>query len=259
MEQHKIEELVAKYNEGLTDPSEVQQLEQLIESGNVELTQLRSLDRLDEQMIAIESPATSLAMDDRFYAMLAKEKRKESTSFSFSLPSWSWLAPRLAFSVALVVIGFLGGYVMFGRSNNADVKILTAQVSELKEAMMLSLLEKESASDRLKAVSLSNEMDNVSQKVALALVQTLNNDPNVNVRLAALEALTPFAKDGRVREELIRSINKQESPLVQVALAELMGILQEKKSVTEFDRILKDDKTPLEVKKKIKESINVLI
>lgn len=259
MEQNKIDELVAKYNEGLADPSEVLQLEGLIEEGVIELTQLRSLDQLDNQLFAVESPATSLAMDDKFYAMLAKEKRKESTSSSFSLPSWDWLAPRLAFSIALIVAGFAGGYFFNGGNNGSDVKLLTEQVAELKETMMLSLLEKESATDRLKAVSLTTEMDQVSQKVAQALVQTLNNDPNINVRLAALEALTPYSRDGKVREALIRSIGKQDSPLIQVALADLMGLLQEKKSVTEFEKILNDKKTPLEVKNRIKESINVLI
>jgi hypothetical protein len=258
MEQNKIDELVAKYNEGLTDPSEVQQLEQLIENGKVELTQLRSLDRLDDQLLAIESPAISLSLDDKFYAMLAKEKKREATSYSFSMPSWNWLAPRLAFSVALIVAGFGGGYLM-NRGESSDVKLLTAEVADLKETMMLALLEKESATDRLKAVSLTTEMDQVSQKVTQALFQTLNNDPNINVRLAALEAIAPYSKDGKVREELIRSIGKQESPFVQVALAELMGVIQEKKSVSEFEKILRNENTPVEIKKRIKESINVLI
>lgn len=266
MEQNKIDELVAKYNEGLTDPSEVQQLEELIEEGKVELTQLRNLDRLEERLIAIEAPSTSLAMDDKFFTMLAKEKKKQdSSSFSFSIPSWSWLAPRpayrtgrLAFSMALIIAGFASGYFFNGRKDS-DVAELTSEVVALKETMMLALLEKESATDRLKAVSLTTKMAGVSQAVTQALFQTLNSDPSVNVRLAALEAITPYSKDGKVREQLIRSIAKQESPLVQVALAELMGQLQEKKSVREFDRILKDEKTPIEVKNRIKESINVLI
>jgi len=259
MEQNRIDELVAKYNEGLADPSEVLQIEKLIEEGKVELTQLRSLDILDERLIAMETPGPSLAMDDKFYTMLAEEKkRQESTSFSFTMPAWSWLAPRLAFSMALIIAGFAGGYFFNGRKDS-DVDQLTAEVASLKETMMLSLLEKESATDRLKAVSLTSEMDRVSQAVTQALFQTLNSDPSVNVRLAALEAIAPYSKDGKVREQLIRSIAKQESPLVQVALAELMGQIQEKKSVREFDKILKDNKTPDDVKKRIKESINVLI
>jgi len=259
MEQNKIDELVAKYNEGLTDPAEVQQLEELIEEGKVELARLRNLDKLEEQVASIETPAASLAMEEKFYAMLAKEKRKqESSSFSFTMPGWPWLAPRLAFSMALIIAGFAGGYLFNGRKDS-DVDQLTAQVAALKETMMLSLLQKESATDRLKAVSLSTEMDRVSQAVTQALFQTLNNDESVNVRLAALEALAPYSRDGKVREQLIRSIAKQESPFVQVALAELMGQLQEKKSVREFDKILKDKNTPQDVKNRIKESLNVLI
>lgn len=259
MEQNKIDELIAKYNEGLTDPSEVQQLEHLIESGQVELTQLRSLDRLDEKLMSIEAPATSLNMDDRFYAMLSQELKKQSKEKQslFSMPSWNWLAPRLAFAFALIAAGFAGGYFLNGKSS--DVKLLTQEVADLKETMMLSLIEKESATDRLKAVSLTNDMDRVSQKVTTALFQTLNNDGSVNVRLAALEALAPYSRDGKVREELIRSIGKQDSPIIQVALAELMGIIQEKKSVSEFEKILKDDRTPDDVKKRIKDNINVLI
>jgi hypothetical protein len=253
MKQDKINDLI-----GLTDPSEVHQLEQLIEEGKVDLTQLRSLDILEERLLSIETPTPSLAMDDKFYAMLGKEKKKqESSSVSFTI-SWNWLAPRLAFSIVLIIAGFAGGYLFNGRQDS-DVEELTAQVVSLKETMMLSLLEKESATDRLKAVSLTTEMDQVSQNVTLALFQTLNSDPSVNVRLAALEALAPYSKDGKVREQLIRSIAKQESPLVQLALAELMAQLQEKKSVREFEKILKDEKTPSDIKNRIKESINVLI
>jgi HEAT repeat protein len=102
-------------------------------------------------------------------------------------------------------------------------------------------------------------MDAASSTVTSALIQTLNNDSNVNVRLAALEALKPYAQNSNIREQLVRSIPKQESPLVQVSLAELMAALQEKSSVKELQKILHDDNTPVDVKKKIQETINVMI
>ncbi len=124
--------------------------------------------------------------------------------------------------------------------------------------MMLSLLEKESATDRLKAVNLTQDMDQASLKVTSALLQTLNNDENVNVRLAALDALRPYSSDGQIREALVRSIGKQKSPLVQVALAELMAELQEKAAIDELQKILEDGETPSDIKKKIQESIQVI-
>jgi hypothetical protein len=46
---------------------------------------------------------------------------------------------------------------------------------------------------------------------------------------------------------------------VQVALAELMVAIQEKKSVDALKQLLNSDKTPQEVKSRISESIKVLI
>ncbi len=259
MEKKMIDELVAKYNEGLADPAEVRALEQLIEQGALELTQLRELTSFDEQLTKNEVPIPSMRLNDQFYSMLSEEKRKLNKGFSFQLPSWSVLLPRLAFAAALMIVSFVGGYFLQRPSGSSDVQQLTQQVGELKEMMMLSLLEKESASERLRAVSLTNDMSQVSDKVTQALFQTLNHDSNVNVRLAALEALKSFVRQSEVREELVRSISNQDSPLVQIMLAEVMVAMQEKKSVGELQKILDNDRTPTDVKSKIKKSIEVLI
>lgn len=258
METSRIEELVLKYNEGLADPAEVKLLEQLIEGGEVELTRLHELSKLDEHMMAVTPPAPSIRLDDQFYTMLRDEKNKiRKDGFVFSWPDWKLLAPRLAFASVLLIAGFTGGYLL--QRPDPQVKDLTREVSDLKEMMMLSLLEKESPTERLRAVSLTSDMNKASQKVTGALIKTLNEDDNVNVRLAALEALKVYVSDSHVREELVRSISKQDSPMVQVELAELMAAIQQKNSVNELKRILDNDRTPKEVKAKIKESINTLI
>lgn len=260
MELNRVKELVGKYNEGLSDPAEVSELEKLIEEGAVSLTDLRSLSLMEDHLAKTADPTPSLELDNRFYTMLREEKRKSSKSgLNFSWPEWNVLIPRLAFSAVLIIGGFIGGYLFNGSAENSDVSSLTQEVSDLKEMVMLSLLEKESATDRLKAVSLTSEMDQASQKVTSALIQTLNQDGNVNVRLAALDALRPYVEDSNVREALVRSIADQNSPLVQVALAQLMVELQEKKSVKEFQKLLQDKNTPEEIKKRIEESIQVLI
>jgi HEAT repeats len=260
MKQNRINELVAKYNAGLADPAEVKAIEQLIESGKIELTQLHDLTKLDEQIFSMDAAAPSIRLDDQFYAALSQEKKKQDSK-TFSLPKFEWgnLFPRLALAASLLIAGFVGGYLLKSPSQDKSVVQLTQQVSELKEVMMLSMLEKESATERLKAVSLTSDMDQVSKKVTSALFKTLNGDENVNVRLAALDVLMNYAKDGEVRAGLIKSISVQDSPLVQVALAELMVTLQEKKSVSELKKLLKSDKTPKEVKGKIEKSISVLI
>jgi hypothetical protein len=259
MNKNQMEELIAKYNEGLADPSEILHLERLIESGEVDLTRLRELARFDETIERLKEPVPSKNLDRKFYDLLSKETSK-ANRFDFS--SWftlqSWI-PKLAVTMILIVIGFIGGTVLQKNSGGGEVKELAQEVSGLKEMMMISMLEKESATDRLKAVSLSEEIQGPSKKVTEALFKTLNADPSVNVRLAALDALHNYAKSPLVREELVRSIAQQESPLVQVALAELMVTLQEKSSVKELRKILGQKSTPREVKQRIEESIKVLI
>lgn len=258
MDKLKIDELVEKYNEGLSDPAETQLLEQLIEKGEVDLTRLRELHTLDEQILNVATAVPSLRLDDQFYTALAKEKRQQGKGSSFSLQSWD-IFPRLAAAAVLILSGFAVGYFIQSPAQKNEVSELTQEVSDLKEMMMLSLLEKESATQRLRAVSLTSEMDQVSEKVTTALFTTLNYDENVNVRLAALEVLKGYSKSSKVRAQLIESIAFQDSPLVQVAMAELMVAIQEKKSVDALKQLLKSDKTPNEVKTKISESIEVLI
>lgn len=255
--ERRMEELIAKYNEGLADPSEVQQLEKMIEEGAVDLTQLRELHKLDDNMDKISEPVPTQELDSRFYEMLAKEK-KPSVAKSFP---WSWsdsVFAKLSVGALLLVGGFSAGLLMQKRTSGDEVKVLANEVTNLKEMMMISLLEKESATDRLKAVSLTEEIQG-SRKVTDALFKTLNADPSVNVRLASLEALQNYSKSPAVREGLVRAIAQQDSPLVLVALADLMVKLQEKSSVKELRKIMDQKTTPTEVKQRIKESINVLI
>ena len=255
-----IEELIAKYNEGVADPFEIQQIEELIEHGKISLTHLSSLEKLNEQIEMMRMENVSMEQDSRFHQMLREEKQKvQSSTVSISWPRLMEWMPRLAMAAVILVAGFGMGYFFQKPTGDNEVRVLTEQVQGLKEMMMISLLEKESATERLKAVSLTDEIDGPSKKVTEALLNTLNEDASVNVRLAALEALGKYIKMPHVREGLVRSIAKQDSPLVQVALAEMMVTMREKSSVNELKKVLEQKSTPKEVKEKIKESINVLI
>ena len=92
-----------------------------------------------------------------------------------------------------------------------------------------------------------------------ALLATLNNDPNVNVRLSTLDALAHLANHPEVREGLIQSIAQQDSPLLQSAIADVMLKLQEKRAVKSFRELLKQKDLNPGVRDKIKQTITQLI
>jgi HEAT repeat protein len=91
-----------------------------------------------------------------------------------------------------------------------------------------------------------------------ALLKTLNQDPSVNVRLASLDALIPHMEDPEVRTGLIRSLGNQDSPLLQMAIAELMIKAQEKQAVPELEKLLQRKDLNGQVAEKLKEGIKVL-
>ena len=260
MKEERIIELVTRFNAKLTGPEEMKEIEQCLEAGLISLNDLGELYALEERVQMIDSNPPSARLDNLFYEMLAKESRPVKPSAFKNFFHWPEFAPRLAFGSVTLALGLVVGLLLRGPvQKDEQIELLGQEVSDLKELMMLSLLEKESATERLKAVSLTNEMDQASQKVTGALLQTLNSDDNVNVRLAALDALKAYAGESTIRQELIRSIAKQESPLVQIALAELMVALQAKSSVKELEKIVRNKNTPADVKNKIQESIKVLL
>lgn len=147
-----------------------------------------------------------------------------------------------------------------GSTEKADpetrqLEALTAQVHEMREIVMLSLLQNPAASERIKAVSYTSEIRHVDPNVAAALLATLNNDPNVNVRLTTLEALTHFARDPSIREGLVQSILQQHSPLVQAALADVMLQLQEKRAILPLKKLLQQKDLNGMVRTKLEKTI----
>jgi HEAT repeat protein len=178
---------------------------------------------------------------------------------------WNFQArPRFAFGIVLVAAGLLAGYLLHlpGQSTisyDKQIVALSSQVSEMKQILMLSLLQDPSASQRIRAVAYTDEMSNVDHKVIDALFTTLNVDQNVNVRLAALEALVKLSDKPEVREGLVRSISLQESPLMQSAIADAMVKLRERGSVESLQKLLNRKDLNQMVKLNIEKSIQKLI
>ena len=217
-----------------------------------------------------ETPVPTPGMDEQFQNTLLSYKNRpkrlsvarigQRISGFFSNVWPTHVAARTTMASLLVLIVFFGGYwFSFKQNHTAEINRQYVQIKELQANMMLTLLAQKSPIERLKAVSISQNLKEINTNVIEALLNTLNQDDNNNVRLASLEALVAYADDPRVRMGLITAISHQESPLVQMALAETMVELQEKRSIGALKDLLKSENTPEEIKDKIQESINILI
>ena len=214
---------------------------------------------------------TSATMDAKFYAFLDAETKIGSDNQVKQLATqrvinYSRFIIPLAAASLMLFFGFFVGKQW--SSNTADtndivniesVKNSKQETDDLRTQLDMSLADEPSASKRLKALSEASKLDNATEQVILALFKMLNKDTNVNVRLAAVTSLSKYVDNPKVREGLVLSITKQDSPLVQIALADLMVTLKELKSINSMETLLQKPDINLEVKRKLEESIKQII
>jgi HEAT repeat protein len=129
----------------------------------------------------------------------------------------------------------------------------------MRQTVALSLLSQPSATDRLQGISYTAAVRNPSTKTLAALVETLNTDPNPNVRLAAVEALYLFRNQPGVRDSLVASLAVQDSALVQVALIDLLVEIREERASEALKSLIKNEKLNPDVKKLAEQGIKQLI
>jgi hypothetical protein len=172
----------------------------------------------------------SVAMRARFRVMLASHEADVPASPPRGrVRTWFW-SPAVrpvwasAFSAAALVAGVgLGRYMSAPPPiGPGDVAALRAEVGDLRQMVSLSLLQQQSASERLKGVAWTADLEGSGTAVVSALLETLANDPNVNVRLASVDALRRFAERDAVRTGAVEALGRQTSPIVQMALIDFV-------------------------------------
>lgn len=212
----------------------------------------------------LEEASPSETMDMNFYSMLKAEEDKMN-SVSFLEKAQQFLANRFvkqfAYTIAILLVGFFIGTSINTKPdvNEAKVEMAQKETENVRSQLVLTLLDQPSANKRLQAVSEVSKLNKVTKTIINALFSTLNNDENVNVRLSAIEALKKYTDIPEVREGLVKSIINQNSPLVQMELADLMVILQEKKAVKSFEKLIQEEDINSSAKEKLKESIQSII
>ena len=124
-----------------------------------------------------EIPSDSLKMN--FEAFLNEEKKQTKVIKLHTKNNWKSHL-RIAASILVVLSAFLVGK---HQSNIEDLSFAKKQRSKEKK-QVLALLENQSASKRILAVSNAEKFSKTDTKIIDALINKLFNDKNVNVRLA---------------------------------------------------------------------------
>jgi hypothetical protein len=255
-----IKELFPEFLTGELDRETQERVQSHLASCDSCREELENLSAIWTKLGVIPEEQPSGEVRIRFYTMLeaykqgmtqesqpSRLKKVFSDVFEHMWPK----RPAYQFSIALLflVVGVAAGIFLSSQGQNGtQLTMLQDEVQDMQQTLAISLLDKPSASERLQGVSLSSRMVHPNSKTLGALLYTLDNDKNVNVRLAAVDALYLFYNSPGVKEGLLRSLENQPSPLVQVALINLIVNMRERKAVEALRLLLKDEKLNPDVK-----------
>ncbi|HEX6982520.1 MAG TPA: HEAT repeat domain-containing protein [Balneolaceae bacterium] len=261
----KYIELVTAYLDDSISPEERVRLNELIDEGKIDILDVKEMENLYKSLGKLPVSEPSEQMRDSFYAMLKAEKEQQTSMQDSQLLDRIrdfFIQPkirRFGLAMCLFLVGMVAGnfFTPF-QDYEQEMDQLSNQVMQMQKMMALSLLDAPSSTERLKAVNISSEISSADDRIVSALLKTLNNDPNVNVRLASIDALLNHAANPAVRKGLVQAISKQESPQIQVALANAMLALQETRSVDELRRLLDRQELDPTVRYKLTNTIAAL-
>lgn len=203
----------------------------------------------------MEEGRPSDAMRARFSEMLAGHRSGPGAAGrATSLAGWLRILrparPALQAAVALgmLLLGvWLGPRLGSGPGASREIRQLRAEMESMNQAIVFSLLENRSASERLRAVSLTGETL-PDDRLIDALLQVVTTDPSVNVRLAALEVLSQMAKRPDVHQRLLEAFPTQSSPTMTVALADVLMAVDGPRSRTVIENTMNGKELPDDVR-----------
>lgn len=244
MERERLEGLLIDFIDGRLTESERKEVKELL--GND--ADVRLLYEQLKQVTTAMDRSSELNPGTRLYSGFQRMLKEEIAHANAPKQRQVFFTPalfRAAAAVLLVAAGVAIGYYV-NQYNIQQQKIaeVEAENKKLKEEMLANMENPSSASERMKAVSTAvsfsgNELS-LDDDVVDALVKTMNEDKNTNVRLAALDALSKFDQEPKVRRALVASLAKQNDPIVQIALIQLMVRLKEKGVLKDLRRITED-------------------
>ncbi len=155
----------------------------------------------------------------RFHAALAAYEARDARPRTERLLGRWWPqqpALQMGLAAGLALLG-----VLVGQQLPSPVDAEVAALRDEVRTVGLALLDHQSASERLLGVEWARRAAE-SPEIVNALLERVQYDSNLSVRLAAIEALRGDLDRPGVVDSLAMALKSQESPLLQVALTDAL-------------------------------------
>lgn len=267
MNTERIEQLLEKYFVGDTSLEEEKELREFFRQNDIPA----DLKSYADQFSFTEALATPKTDIDPFAKIEEQEEKshfeegKSSASVGLrgmtarsSFMTWTL---RAAAAIILVLTGLTAGLLINQQDSTSDEQLAAMQeeISQMKNALMFGSVQQASASERISAVYSSSRLQQsnpqLDAEITEILIYTMNNDQNVNVRMAAAEALFKFRDEPRIGKALTNSLTQQNDPLMQITLIDMLVEMKQKSAVNEMQKMLLRAETQDVVKQRLESSI----
>jgi anti-sigma factor RsiW len=260
----EIGEILPDYLQGRLSADRVA----VVEEHLAECTACGEAASLWKKLALLPEEQPSPALETRFKAMLesyqegrweksslAAEKTKAPVPVLWGLGNWRQLpATGIVWACLFLACGYFIGKHADGGANpevQKQLADLQGELGTMRQTVALSMLQQQSPSQRLEGVSWTTRLPEPDPKVMGALMHTVRFDSNVDVRLAALDAVSRYADRPEVRRELVDVLQTTQSPMVQVALIDLLVDLHDKSAVPQFRKFQQGPNINPTVKKRV--------
>lgn len=204
-----------------------------------EYNELRTVIKLLNQDEELEVPDKGKA---DFLKMIEEQKKQKPDAVEINMKRRFSLSNiyRVAAAVALIMMGYVGSRWVHD-IRQSDFQAMKQELKDMKEMVIMTMMKQESPSERIKGVLTVQELEKADEEILTALITTMNNDDNVNVRMAAVEALTYYADHEVVKDAFVQALLNQNNPTIQIKLISILVNLDEKRAVQPFQKMIEDE------------------
>ena len=208
----------------------------------------------------VQQPDPSLEM--RFNKMLETEKfiaSKSETAIFDKRGRMFKLILQVAAALLLIFSGYQIGVFQNQELHLKEMAVLEKEKIQIKQFATFSLLENQSASKRLQAVTYAKEIQYPNNDILIALINKMNDDKHVNIRLAAANALSKFSSKELVKKSFIAALEVEKNISMQIELIQILVDIQEKRAIPTMKKLLHDKELPNYMKDQISTELKNII
>ena len=218
-------------------------LPEALASHGTHCAECQDVQRLWGTLQALPQPEPSADLALRFHQRLATVLAQGKVR-SLRPDRGSWWLPAATAAALLLSVGVGLGYVLRG----SDPRLDSAQAR----------LQWGSAGERLEAIAQVNNRSVGQGDILSALLDRVQRDPSLQVRLSAVEALYLFGADPELSHRIEAALPTQVRPEVQLALIDLLAALRQQRAAEALRRLVREERLSPAVRQRAEQRLGQL-